>query len=188
MLYSGQVTRLLSLWKDVLAERRASWLAAWESIAIISGSVSGTATVPKGGNCANASSPEKSDSPSDAAIDIRSLGGAPKDAVHTFEIAHRAPQAALLAADCRRRVRVPRRLFPRRKRAHCNPQITSATARSNPLRRIGMRQQHWDSSCIWLHANVHWLGLKTWPIHWSIIENSGPIYILNDLLLLFSNI
>ncbi len=54
-------------------------LAARESIAIISGSVSGTATAPEGGNCADASSPEKSDSPSDAAIDIRSSRGAPKD-------------------------------------------------------------------------------------------------------------
>ncbi len=54
-------------------------LAARESIAIISGSVSGTATVPEGGNCADASSPAKSDSPSDAAIDIRSSRGAPKD-------------------------------------------------------------------------------------------------------------
>ncbi len=43
-------------------------------------------------------------------------------------------------------VRVPRGLVPRRKRTHCDPQITSVTARSNPLMGVGTRQRHWDSA------------------------------------------
>ncbi len=53
--------------------------AARASIATISGSVSGTADRPEGGSGAESSSPDRSGSPSDAAIDIRSSGGAPKD-------------------------------------------------------------------------------------------------------------
>ncbi len=53
--------------------------AARASIATISGSVSGTADHPEGGSGAESSSPDRSGSPSDAAIDIRSSGGAPKD-------------------------------------------------------------------------------------------------------------
>ncbi len=53
--------------------------AARASIATISGSESGTADRPEGGNGTEPSSPDWSDSPSDVAIDIRSSGGAPKD-------------------------------------------------------------------------------------------------------------
>ncbi len=53
--------------------------AARASIATISGSESGTVDHPEGDNGTEPSSPEWSDSPSDAAIDIRSSGGAPKD-------------------------------------------------------------------------------------------------------------
>ncbi len=58
---------------------RPTLMAAQESITIISESVLARATVHEGDNCADVSSPEKSDSPSDTAIDIRSSGGAPKD-------------------------------------------------------------------------------------------------------------
>ncbi len=122
-------------------------LAARESIAIISGSVSGTATVPEGGNCVDASSPEKSDSPSDAAIDIRSSGGAPKDTdgAHLWDGPPRSPGSSTGCGVQEEWVFLGG-WFPRRKRTHCDPQITSATARSNPLRRIGTRQRHWDSA------------------------------------------
>ncbi len=53
--------------------------AARESIAVISGSGSDNATTPKGGNAAESSSPEREREPSDAAIDIWSSGGAPKE-------------------------------------------------------------------------------------------------------------
>ncbi len=53
--------------------------AARESIAIISGSGSDNATTPEGGNAAGSSSPERESSPSDAAMDIWSSGGAPKE-------------------------------------------------------------------------------------------------------------
>ncbi len=52
---------------------------ARESIAVISGSGSDNATTPEGGNAAESSSPEREGSPSDAAIDIRSSGGVPKE-------------------------------------------------------------------------------------------------------------
>ncbi len=53
--------------------------AALKSIAVISGSGSDNATTPEGGNTAESSSPEREGSPSDAAIDISSSGGAPKE-------------------------------------------------------------------------------------------------------------
>ncbi len=53
--------------------------AAQESIAVISGSGSDNATTPEVGNAVESSSPERQSSPSDAAIDIWSSGGAPKE-------------------------------------------------------------------------------------------------------------
>ncbi len=52
---------------------------ARESIAVISGSGSDNATTPEGGNAAVSSSPEREREHSDAAIDIWSSGGAPKE-------------------------------------------------------------------------------------------------------------
>ncbi len=53
--------------------------AARESIAVISGSGSNSATTPEVGNAAESSSPERGGSPSDAAIDIWSSGEALKE-------------------------------------------------------------------------------------------------------------
>ncbi len=53
--------------------------AARENIAVISGSGSDNVTTPEVRNAAESSSPERESSPSDAAIDIPSSGGAPKE-------------------------------------------------------------------------------------------------------------
>ncbi|XDV27240.1 hypothetical protein PO909_030803 [Leuciscus waleckii] len=53
--------------------------AAWASIATISGSGSDNIATPEGGNVAGSSSPEDDRSPSDAAIDNWSSGGALKE-------------------------------------------------------------------------------------------------------------
>ncbi len=56
-----------------------TFLAARESIAVISGSSSDNATTPEGGNASESSSPEKSELTPDVAINVWSSGGAPKE-------------------------------------------------------------------------------------------------------------
>ncbi len=69
--------------------------AARESIAVISGSGSDTATTPKGGNTSESSSPERERErePSNAVIDIQSSGGALKETggvPHSAEVSARS--------------------------------------------------------------------------------------------------
>ncbi len=76
-----ETTRPASKDRDAVEDFHTSptFSAARESIAVISGSGSDNATTPEGGNAAESSSPERESSPSDAAIDIWSSGGAPKE-------------------------------------------------------------------------------------------------------------
>ncbi len=74
--------------------------AAQASIATISGSESGIASRPEGGSGAESSSPERSGSPSDVAIEIPSPEGVPKDTSGILERVQPVPSAAPQAAKC----------------------------------------------------------------------------------------